>query len=150
MAETKVYCGYIDTTINGGAFILKGFRVISPNRKLKLKSILIDWQILDTTTGLIVPIEANTGQKMQLSIGGGGLPVQKIGSDLNNTSGPAFTSTGYSFYISKPGQTIFNSFFAANEINFLLLIQNLILAANPHKHTWSIIVEIEERNIYQS
>jgi hypothetical protein len=146
MAENKVYCTYLQRVMAPASLTVKNFSISNPGRKLKLKSVLLDWRCENVTTNQIIPFEQNTTNYVQLAIGVAGT---KIASTFTDIGVPAWTSNGGQFIITRPEQYAFNSFYAANSIDFVLLMENRD-AINQSQNYISIIVEIEERNIYQS
>lgn len=145
MAETKLYCATLDRTLLGGTLVLNTFDIVSPNRKLKIKSILFDWIAQEFVSGAFVPYEQNIHEAVKLSIGN--YPASsKIGNSFTNGPIP-WTTSGTQIHISKPGQYTLNSFFSANNIPFSLQIENT--SGIVIRNFISITVEIEEKNIYQ-
>lgn len=146
MADNKVYTAYLDRTMAPASLTAKFFAINNPGRKLKLKSVLLDWRCEDVTTNQIIPFEQNTTNYVQLSIG---VANTKIGNIFTDIGFPAWTINGGGFIITRPEQYTFNSFYASNQIDFTLLMENRD-AVNQSRNYISIIVEIEERNIYMS
>jgi len=147
MAETVVYCATIDRTLIGGATAVLQFSINNPNRKLKIKSILLDWIAQETISNVIIPFAQNTYEYVRLTVGN--YPASsKIGSDFTPDPIIPFTTSGTAFHMSKPGQYNFNSFFSANTIPFYFILNNT--SAISIRNFVSLICEIEGKNIYMS
>lgn len=124
------------------------FNIAANNRELKIKSITLDWHLINNTTGKVIPYEQNTDVNLYLEIGST-VTGDNFSSPYNQTSGMPFTYKGNTIILSKPGQWIFDSFTVYNRLPFRLRITNTS-GVNQMMNFVSIIVEVEEKIIWQA
>ena len=123
--------------------VTSNFSIQSAGREISIKSIALDWNMLDTLTGVRIPWRTVTDQNLQLIIGNFGLSPQQIASPFRQTGGTPPAFNGSTFIITEPKQLFFRKFFVANELPFSLQLFNNN-AANARDYSVSIIVETEE------
>jgi len=143
--SVKVYSAYWEWTLNAGQTNNASFSILNNNREMQIKSITIDHQIINTTANSVIPLAQNTGQYLRLFINSGN---KTISNSFVHTAGgfsiPQLTGTG--FYLTKAGQTKFDSFFIMSDVNFILECTNYLL--DDIQNRISIIVEVNEKNVY--
>jgi hypothetical protein len=145
MPVIKVYTSSFNYALGAGLGAFSNFKIESFSRELQLRSILLDWRIVNNTTNAVLPFDSPGLQKMALQIG-----------DLNNQISSVFIPVlginpvfnGIFLQIYRPGQYFFNSFFIKNSISFNLSVQNDD-AASGHTHALHLTAEITEKIIYQ-
>lgn len=143
----RVYTMCETVTIAAGLFSFYDFNIAANNRELKIRSVTLDWHLINNTTGKVVPFEANTDVNLYLEIGSN-VTGDNFSTPYTQTLGMPFTYRGNMFVISKPGQLLFNSFVVRNILPFRLRITNTS-AASAYMSFVSIITEIEEKIIWE-
>lgn len=124
----------------------KTFTLQSVGREMRIRSILFDVfavQPLAAPGIYYRPWENMTDQSFVLVVGQAG---DNIAHAFTNIIGGGLASTGERFWITRPGQYFFNSFFAKNELSFALSV------VNKNVNTWdydiNIVVETEEETMF--
>lgn len=141
----KVYSVNWYRTINTLTNLQTTFNIQSPGRQIKLKSILVNIDVLFVAPAVgHAYLETTQEHTFFLSLGTAG---QKIASAVNVTGGTPINNTGDQIRINKLGQYIFDSFFITNSIDFIFGISNF--SAADVIYDASIIIETEENPIYQ-
>lgn len=138
----RVYIASFNTTLTPASSVLNSqFRIESPGREIKIRSITVTWWMYDITAIALIPWRSNTTQNFLLRVN----PVQPdIGYAFTPTGG---TAPQRNIFIFEPGTFHFDGFFCANELRFELNITNSP-AANDIIHRVTIIVETEEQAMF--
>lgn len=140
--SNRVYIASFNTTLTPATPVLDSiFRIESPGREIKIKSITVTWRMYDTTTLQILPWRVETTQSFILRV-----------NPLQQDIGYAFTHTGGTvpqriINITEPASYHFDGFFIANELRLELSIFNHP-ATNNVIHMLSVIVETEEQTMF--
>lgn len=142
--SNKVYSCNYSTLVNAGNTFVSTLLLQSVGRQIKIKSISLDWQMINNTTGQYISPEQNTTQGLRLTIDPG---TTKIASPFIVGANPP-TTNGTQLIMYIPGQKQFDCFFIVDNINLTLQIDN-VSAADNYLHDVCIIVETEEQtNFY--
>lgn len=144
--RNRVFTANYALTIAAGATLTSNFSIQSVGREIQIRSITVDWQIMNTLTGAIIPWRSVTDQLLNLIIGNFGLTPIQIGSAFLQTGGTGPAFNGNTFRITEPRQILFNSFFIANELPLSLQVNNL--AAAERDHNISVIIETSEKTLF--
>jgi len=117
MANTKVYTSSFNYALGAGLGNFSNFRIDNFSRELQLKSITINWRIVNNTNNQVLPFDSPGLIKFALQIGD---LNTKISSDFVPNLGvaPVFNGVFLQFY--QPGQYLFNSFFIKNSMKCCL------------------------------
>jgi len=140
--SNRVYIASFNTTLTPATPVLNStFRIESPGREIKIKSITVTWFMYNTTTLQVMPWRSQVTQSFLLRV-----------NPLQPDIGYAFTPTGgtvpqRNIYISEPAAYHFDGFFMANELRFELSIFNHPATENVI-HRLSVIVETEEQTMF--
>lgn len=141
--SNKVYTATWEETVNAGITYESNFNIDSPGKEIKIKSIALTWRIEEIATGILIPTDTTTDQRLYLMVGQAN---KKIASDFVYITGIPLYKADI-IRIFKPMQYFFDSFFITNNLLFRLQINNL--SAAQKKHIVSLIVETEEKQMYQ-
>lgn len=139
----RVYCCNYSQTINAGASFVGNLQIQSVGRKMKIKSIALEWQFSNNTTGQFESPENTTTQAINLRIDPG---TTKIASPFNIIANPPLNN-GTTINLYYPGQRLFDSFFIVNDVLITLQIDN-VSAADQYIHQACIVIETEEETIF--
>ena len=132
--------------VPGGTSLVRDFNLVNVNREMKIKSISWDFLTQDDVTGKIIPFELLTDSRIALIIG-----------DANKKLCEAFTPVlpfaplynGGVFYLLRPQQVIFNSFFLTSDLPLRILIDNFITAGAVQINVIStLVIETEQKILY--
>jgi len=145
MPVIKVYTSSFNYFLGAGLGAFSNFKIESFSRELQLRSILLDWKIVNNTTNAVLPFDSPGLEKMALQVGDLNTQISYPFIPVAGTA-PVFNATFLQIY--RPGQYFFNSFFIKNSISFNLSVQNDD-AANTYTHALHLTVEITEKIIYQ-
>lgn len=116
----------------------------NPGRFMQIKSIFIDLASRYTVTGLPIIWDNNVSQVFQVRLYH---PTnEKITRMFIPTGGTGPVNNGDELRFTQPGQTIFSSFFIANDLEISIGITNLEAALNT-THILTIAIETEEHRI---
>jgi len=143
MASNKAYSGSWQTVIAAGFNFGSNFSIQSVGREIKLKSIFISWNILDTVTGLNVAWRNTPFHNYILTLANTG-PV--IAEGFRQISGTAAYASGNIIEIREPGQVMFDGFFISNELLLNIVINNL--SANACQYDTTVVIETEQKTIF--
>lgn len=123
----SVYTAYWVRTLAaapGGAYSSM-YTIRAPGRKIKIRSISLDWALIDLTTNRRIPEEANDLVQLGMVVGEIVPPVSgQISQSLTHLLGGLASSAGGGFRISKNCNYHFDGFYAANELPFFLELYN--------------------------
>jgi len=142
-AGNKVYTASWQATVNAGLNFVSNFAINSVGREIKLKSILIDLEIIDVATGSIVPIAVTTGHAIILTLQNTG-PV--IANAFIVSSGAPY-AMGNIIRLSYPGQYQFDCFYVQNNLNLTLQIDNF--SAGQAMYNAGVIIETQEKTVFR-
>lgn len=120
------------------------FRIFSPGRTMKVKSIQVQQNIFDVTANLFIPQEQNTVLYFLLTIGNA---PQKIGSTFENIGGTPLVDNGISFRMLRAGPLYFDSFFVSETLLLSMQLSNQSVL-NSIQSNMSFMVEVEENISY--
>lgn len=144
----KIYTFCENVTINAGLNVQYDFHIAANNRELKIRSITLDQYLINNTSGKRVPIEQNTELLFRLEVGSN-VTGQNISTPFTQTAGPSFVYKGNCFFITKPGQWVFDSFIVTNILPFRMILTNTAAAINFY-NAISLLIEVEEKIIWNS
>jgi len=146
MEKTKLYTGTQDFVLAAGLVRTMTFGIQSPNRKIKIKSILLDWLVTDFLTAAVIPIETLTAEYLRLMVGD--YPAaSKIAENFTQPAGFPWLQSGTQMWITRPGQYFFESTFQANAVPITMIVFNN--SAASIRNWISLAIETVETNIYQ-
>lgn len=144
MGANNVYSAIYDQTITKNSTDNSASRIVLNQRQAQIKSISVDWQIIDQT-GKVIPLDVNTTQVIEVLLYQ--LPNKITRSFESIGGGFEFTSTAQIIRITKPCQLLLNSFFVTNNLDIEVTIINKD-AVNDIHHKVCIIVETVEKILY--
>lgn len=122
------------------------FMIQSPGRRIKIKSILTDWQLLETVSGKKIIWRDNPDIYMIFVIGDFGLTTPQITKPFVRTGGAPFLFNGNVIWITEPKQVFFDSFYISNQIPFSFQVYNFS-GINLDSFI-SCVIETEEAPVY--
>lgn len=140
----KVYCSYFNKTLPAGfpdnRYSLQFF-IENANRQMNIKSISMTVEHYNVTLGYKVPEQQTNKQHSSIEV-----LTENISNPFSIVSG-SFNTYGGGLWLYGNTSLKFDSFFAANRIDFWLRLLNSD-PANEFIHSGSVIVEIQEKIIY--
>lgn len=140
----KVYSAVWAHTFNAGATTQNSwFKLVSSNRKVKIRSLTFDVEIFNDTTHRRIDANISDILRYVMQVGS---PGQDIANPFTYVSGLKSNDPN-TFFITRPCQLLFDSFFVNNDLNFNFTAYLEDMAANLMTH-FSFLVETEEKYIY--
>lgn len=146
MSGDCTYSGYGSIQTNAGITTAWNFELLSPGRRIQIKSILLDWQCLDPATGNKIIWRDNPGVYMIFVIGDFGLTASQLTKPFRRTGGAPFLFNGNVIWITEPKQVFFDSFYISNVIPFSFQVCNN--TANPLTNAVTVVIETNEQAVY--
>lgn len=140
MGKNNIYTGYRTTSIAAAGNVSTTLQIKAPQRKIQIKSIIIDLELFYTVSGLRLPPDAQTTQLFSFYISS---PGQKISRMFMVTAGTPLNNNGDFMRITQPGQLTFDGLYFINEINIIVQSNNSE-AALAVTHNISLLIETEE------
>jgi hypothetical protein len=143
MRSNDVYSVHIRTAVAPGASYGNVFWLNNFNKQFKIKSISWDYKVRNSIGGKV----DEDLYSMSLVVGDGLGAAPKISKSFEAFTTPPITPAvtdfnGTRFYIQKPKQLFFNSWFIENGIPFKVEIDSDELL-NTYNFYWSLVVETE-------
>jgi hypothetical protein len=139
--ENKVYTGYAIRTL-GALGSAGGTQLIqAPGRKIKIRSVSIDWVRYNLTTSQMIPEAQNIQIAHDVIFGWVAGMSTQISGAFTYSSGSQLTSTGGGFRISKNCNYQFNGFYVTNSLPVVWSMYNN--SADQITVSVTIIVECE-------
>jgi hypothetical protein len=139
----KVYACNYSQTLNAGATFQSTISILSVGRQIKIKSIALEWQFSNNTTGQYESPENTTTQAINLRLSPG---AQSIAAPFVIGANPPLNN-GNIINMYYPGQRLFDAFFITNTLDLILQIDN-VSAADQYVHQVCIIIETEEKTMF--
>jgi hypothetical protein len=143
MPEFKTYSRVGLRSLLAGASFIDNLEISSPQRVIKLLSVVLTWRMIDVTANRVLPWESNTTQDLQLVIGS--LNV-KFCNSFNKTGAMPLGFEAEQLNIYLPGQFNYKGIEFKNSIPLAVSLLNL--SANPTDHSYSLTMITEEKIIY--
>jgi len=138
----KVYTATWQEVVNAGLSFASHFSIQSVGREIKIRSILISWQIRDLVAGVMVNYRTTPLHSLLFTLANTG-PL--IADTFRITSGPPY-AMGNIIQIYDPGQYVFDAFFVSNEVLLTLQLGNV--SPNQAQYDVSLIIETEEKTMF--
>ena len=120
------------------------FEIIVPNKEIRVTGVLVNWQIINDTTGHSEPYEIGGHERLLIQLGA---INTLIGLPVGNITGDAITYNGNIVLLSSPAQFKFDALFFKNIVPVIVQINNSD-AVVSYTHRLTIIFETEENVIY--
>jgi hypothetical protein len=138
MAQNSVYTTRLFPSLLFGAIGTYTLRIPLQQREAKLKSIFLDWQAFVTATNFPSPAADHF---IQLGIGTGNDVIART----MEVGGVVPFVTGQNFFIYRPSQVFFNSFYVSNQLEMSVTVRNASLV-NCY-YNISVVVELIDKII---
>lgn len=149
----RVYSVHLRATVAAGATYQNVFWILNYNRTFKIKSTSFDYRIQDNVTGANIPIDTQNVLNIRMYIGDGAAGAPKISYCFENFTvipvvPPVTDFNGTRFYLYKPKQLLFDSWYVENAIPHAVEIINHDLI-NAYYIDFSVITEIGILGYYE-
>lgn len=144
--ENKVYTGYAIRTLAAAGSAGGSQLIQAPGRKIKIKSVSLDWMRYNLTTGQIIPEAQNIEISHDVVFGWVAGMSTQISGAFTYSTGSQLTSTGGGFRISNNCNYHFNGFYVTNSLPVVWSMYNH--SVNQITVSLTIIVECEISVLY--
>jgi len=142
-SSVKIYTGNCFGALAPAANRVTAFRISDLHKALSLNSILLDVLIRVQPGFTPVPWEQNNFLNVLLTCFPNAIAQPASAHAFEFTGINPFDWTGREIMITKPGQVFFKEFYAEDEINFNLDVENVDLL-QTYFYNISIVAEIEQ------